>query len=476
MKTSTAADLILQAVACLTGLYIIFSYLGSCHLSSSKSPVSSSAADGQALARQADQRAMIGKLRAEIAHLDAELRELETQKQASRLAVKAPASNPELDVVPWEFITDSLYYLTENAQMGMSAHAYSGPFAERRFELKPLIEHTRTLASDLAGMKHIANTMQYRQGFVHFHPLNGTTAKMFFSSQTGTVMNLYLLHATRHFYAPSVVNVTRLKKNSHLLHMIMPLAGRLDKLESFLDTFLLAYKRDTDMFLTIVYFGTDGLEGIQKLCKARLGALHSKKPVYRILKKPMPFSRGGGLQHGATSSESWPKTNDLKAAVLFFIDVDMMFDNAMLLRCRLLPQPGKRVFYPVVFSQYNPDIAYRDQDDIPKPRERTDHNYTSGLWRTFGFGMACLHYKDFLASGGFDLKIKGWGAEDVLLYRKFLQQHKVTTMRAIDRGLFHVFHEKVCDKKLSADQMRMCQGSKGVSEASHEQMAYLLYT
>ncbi|KTF85617.1 hypothetical protein cypCar_00011469, partial [Cyprinus carpio] len=153
------------------------------------------------------------------------------------------------------------------------------------------------------------------------------------------------------------------------------------------------------------------------------------------------FSRGRGLDVGA---RAWKEGNVL----LFFCDVDIFFTADFLNTCRLNAQPG------FILLQ----IIKKD----------------TGFWRDFGFGMTCQYRSDFINIGGFDVDIKGWGGEDVHLYRKYLHSN-LLVVRAPSRGLFHLWHEKHCADELRPDQYKMCMQSKAMNEASHGQLGMLLF-
>lgn len=125
------------------------------------------------------------------------------------------------------------------------------------------------------------------------------------------------------------------------------------------------------------------LHQIPSLCVCHRREVHFKN--YTLLQLDEEFSRGRGLDVGA---RAWKGGNVL----LFFCDVDIYFTADFLNTCRLNAQPGethtlthtcvlvllslpgfigslsfsgKKVFYPVLFSQYNPALIYGSPEHIP---------------------------------------------------------------------------------------------------------------
>ncbi|XP_007179045.1 chondroitin sulfate N-acetylgalactosaminyltransferase 1 [Balaenoptera acutorostrata] len=251
-----------------------------------------------------------------------------------------------------------------------------------------------------------------------------------------------------------------------LVNVIVPLARRVDKFRQFMQNFReMCIQQDGRVHLTVVYFGKEEMNEVKGILENTSKAANFRN--FTFIQLNGEFSRGKGLDVGA---RSWTGRNVL----LFFCDVDIYFTSELLNTCRLNTQPGKKVFYPVLFSQYNPGIIYGHHDSIPPLEKQLVIKKETGFWRDFGFGMTCQYRSDFINIGGFDLDIKGWGGEDVHLYRKYLHSNLIVVRTPV-RGLFHLWHEKRCVDELTPEQYKMCMQSKAMNEASHGQLGMLVF-
>lgn len=279
--------------------------------------------------------------------------------------------------------------------------------------------------------------------------------------------------------------------SSKTVHFIIPLAGRYQTLKRFMNNFekVCLANGDNVKLAVILFKGPESDLHSADDIEQHIDELSIKYPTndLRVIRASGPFSRGLGLEIG---SNAYPRD-----ALLFFCDVDMIFTAGFIDRIRRATKRNKQVFFPIVYSQYDPEWVYNSEDaqaesdfvQVPFQNMEDDESAgdsnlpkhlrnpyliskNSGYWRQFGFGIAALYNSDFRQAGGFDTSIQGWGKEDVDLYGKFVESN-FTIFRASDPGIVHVYHEIICDPNLPPNQLVMCLGTKSSSYASTHQMA-----
>ncbi|XP_045444788.1 chondroitin sulfate N-acetylgalactosaminyltransferase 1 isoform X2 [Pipistrellus kuhlii] len=337
----------------------------------------------------------------------------------------------EYAAVPFDSFTLQKVYQLE---MGLTRHPEEKPVRkDKRDELVEAIEsalETLNSPAENSPNQHPYTASDFIEGIYRTEKDKGTLYELTFKGDHKHEFRRLVLF--RPFGPIMKVKKEKLNMANTLINIIVPLAKRVDKFRQFMQNFRAANFRN-----------------------------------FTFIQLNGEFSRGKGLDVGA---RFWKGSNVL----LFFCDVDIHFTSEFLNTCRLNTQPGKKVFYPVLFSQYNPGIIYGHHDAVPPLEQQLVIKKETGFWRDFGFGMTCQYRSDFINIGGFDLDIKGWGGEDVHLYRKYLHSNLIVVRTPV-RGLFHLWHEKRCVDELTPEQYKMCMQSKAMNEASHGQLGMLVF-
>ena len=301
-------------------------------------------------------------------------------------------------------------------------------------------------------------------GYRRLDPTRGVEYVMDVSGQLGNGTTMReRLSFLRPFGEIEVLNRVH-SDTSVAVNIIVPVSGVADRFRQFLvnyeTTCLKSVKVQDTRLVVVVFSDTDA--GYDQVV-ATLETLRKKhqRAIIRTVREKGKFSRARGLDTGAKAVGQ----NEL----MFFVDADLDFTDGFLQRCKKIAAYGEQAYFPVVFMLYNPDVVYNGK---PVPKQVTISRST-GHWASYAFGMVCVYRKDYEAVGGFDLDIKGWGAEDVKLYERFVASSSIRSFRAVDPGLIHRFHSKACNPKLSSDQFRMCIGALAEGYASKTQLALL---
>ncbi|KAG5272672.1 hypothetical protein AALO_G00168100 [Alosa alosa] len=264
------------------------------------------------------------------------------------------------------------------------------------------------------------------------------------------------------FQLPDAAREMR-ERSQKKVHILVPLTGRYDTFARFMDNFeRTCLLPNQNVKLTVILVDNDSNQDREKHLDL-IKEFHNKYPKGDLSVIPMTgdFSRGLALELGSSLL-----TNN---SLLFFCDVDLVFNGDALQRCRDNAVQGSQAYFPVVFSQYDPKIVYAGN-----PPDDTNFVFTkkSGFWRDYGFGITCIFKSDLQHAGGFDTSIQGWGLEDVDLFTKVINSG-LKAFRSQEPGIVHVYHPVHCDTNLEPKQYKMCLGSKASTYASTMQLAEL---
>lgn len=239
---------------------------------------------------------------------------------------------------------------------------------------------------------------------------------------------------------------------------ILPISGRYSTFIRFLKVYeeVCIRNMENSRLITVLYRSrTEPLDYDKSLhLLANLKNKYVKSDI-SIIEMPGHFSRAPALQQGTDLCSD----EDL----MFFVDVDIVFNSDALLRIRLNTIRHRQLYFPIVYSQYDPKIVYsaeyNENGQESKPMNEFAINEKNGIWRQFGFGIASVYKSDFLKLRGFNTNITGWGFEDVEFYHNVIKS-KTKFMRTPDPGLIHIYHPVQCDENLNKTQKEMCLGTK----------------
>ncbi|RXN28633.1 chondroitin sulfate N-acetylgalactosaminyltransferase 1-like protein [Labeo rohita] len=384
-------------------------------------------------------------------------------RRAGKIFTGEPLPN-EFAVLPFETFTLRQVYQLET---GLTRLPVESPLRQdRKNEMNGALEAALHLLNEPqlrdSQQRRIYSPQHFYEGILRTERDKGTLYDLTF--RENGVPNFRRLVFFRPFAPLMKVKEELMDASQILINIIVPLADTVESFRQFMQHFSdVCIRQDGRTHLTVVFFGHEKTNEVKGILDAV-----SRRMKYRnltLIHLNEAFSRGRGLQVGA---RAWKRSNVL----LFFCDVNVRFGAEFLNSCRMNAEAGKKVFYPVMFSLYNPEIIYGQH--IPSAQDQLVIRKDFGFWKDVDYGMTCQYRSDFINTGGFDVSAKGRATEDVHLYRKFLHSN-LMVVRAPSRHLFHLWHPTVCHAHLSSEALKLCLQTKALNEASHSQLGQMIF-
>lgn len=363
----------------------------------------------------------------------------------------------EIDIYAYSAFTKTIHFPAEPSIYKRNIELLSG---QRLVDLHNAIR--------VASKALYLNEDNFKMGFYRVTPFDGYQYQLNFR-RGNECCDMIELKRQMGTYKKS--ELKHLKPNSkEIINFIVPLWGEKSaQLSKFLSMFERVAIKDDSGFstLTLVYiYNPHKLIDRENKAKIDKALLNYNFKIKKIFIESSVKSRGKALQIGVENNDG----------LLFFCDVDVIINQEFLHFCRVNSEKGRKVYYPILYSFYNPQIVTKFDKESKLMQENLLIKKDTGFWRDIGFGMTCQYKEDFVRVNGFNEFIQSntWGDEDLALYRKHIRIGTLEIMRAITPGIFHLYHEKKCifDGKNIVTYTH-CLESKVLNEASQKHLGFL---
>ena len=154
-----------------------------------------------------------------------------------------------------------------------------------------------------------------------------------------------------------------------------------------------------------------------------------------------------------------------KEQLLLFFDPNYILTKPFIDHCLMNTIANKQVYFPVIFSLYNNDIA--DKLNIPR---KSIVSAETGFWNKYNYRVVCIYQSDYQNIGGFDTSMQS--AEDVALFEK-IRNSPLRIFRALEPYLVQPFVQRSCQNLPGAERV-MCLNAVIDTLGSRRQLGLLV--
>ncbi|XP_053184780.1 chondroitin sulfate synthase 2 isoform X2 [Scomber japonicus] len=269
---------------------------------------------------------------------------------------------------------------------------------------------------------------------------------------------------------PYVTEATR-------VHIIIPLTQQdRNYVDHFLEVFASnAFETNENSILTLLFI-YDPVEAQQvnqndifASVKTQINAYERKYPTVKIPWISVKTETPSQIKFMDIISKKHP------VDTLFFLaNVNTNVNSEFLNRCRMNSINNWQVFFPIHFQDFNPDVAYHNQQ---RPTT-VDLVKDAGHFDRKSFEEACFYNSDYMATRtrmAADVQENEEILETLDIYDMFVKYSSLHVFRAVEPALHQQYRYQACNPRLSEDIYHRCVQSNLEGLGSRSQLAMLLF-
>ena len=370
----------------------------------------------------------------------------------TKLGINAPYMvEPGEEVIHFQSLDDHYRY-TES--MHYPSHSVSNRIRQDMKELTNAVLYSQGLDStaeeDTIAVHSILQRMDPQRGTDYFLHV----------SDTGSDGHKWtkFLHALREVEPPRVLTLKSANYKSTKVNFVIPTPpvsrGFQRFMVSFENSFLSRKPPELVGLLVILY--SDGLfKTYDKdlFSVITLVDLYTKKypgADLRVISMRAPYSRKKTIK---LASKEYPSYE-----LLFLADIHIDFSMQFLERCRMNAVEDKQVYFPAVFSPYNPGEFYKSRVLFPYAT-KFQIGKDKGSWMHESFHLACIYNYDLskILFDNDEEEREGENESEWNLLDQFIKHSELNIFRSVEPGLVHLWQDGCKEEDLRPKERRLCQ-------------------
>lgn len=167
----------------------------------------------------------------------------------------------------------------------------------------------------------------------------------------------------------------------------------------------------------------------------------------RLITTRRPYSRKETIE---IASKEYPSYE-----LLFLADIHIDFSMQFIERCRMNAVENQQVYFPIVFSPYDPAEFHKSRVLFPYATKFKISDKT-GAWMPESFHLICVFNYDLIKVLSTDEDGEENAAKEWNLLNRFLESGQLKIFRSVEPGLVHLWQDGCREEELGSREKTLC--------------------